>query len=118
MLYPSPKPIALGGGRRWWAHLTITPLITDSLILRVQIEERLEILESAQLPGTPDRSGQSVTLRAQRSADTGHRPAHQGCPRGRSKARLNQMEAEATQPDTKSVRAANSYTCRSTRFCG
>jgi hypothetical protein len=39
------------GGRTWWAHFTITRVNLGSIILRNQVEELMEILQSASSSG-------------------------------------------------------------------
>jgi hypothetical protein len=39
------------GGRRWWAHFDFTRLNIGPIIVGNQIEDQLEILESAPLSG-------------------------------------------------------------------
>jgi hypothetical protein len=48
---PPPASATPGGGRAWWAHLDFTRVNIHPIIVRNQIEDRMEIMESAPFSG-------------------------------------------------------------------
>jgi hypothetical protein len=70
-LDPFLDQLALAGGRRWWAHPTFTRLNIGSIIIRNQIEELIEILESVRFSGLfwADRKAGTTSIRLRRSPE-------------------------------------------------